>query len=167
MIQASGKDVATLLQDLLTCNIDLLDAQPIIWGFLLTPQGRFLHELFIIKHEDGFLLDVQSDNSEAFLKRLRLYTLKSDASFALLEGWGVAASAEIFEHHASMPDPRLKAMGHRVYDTLEALKLLPNMAQDMAPYQQYRIAHTVPAAEDFIPERTLLLDYDVDQLGGH
>ena len=168
IIQASGADVAGLLQDLLSCNMESLDERPIIWGFLLTPQGRFLHEIFVLKHDGRLLLDVQADQVESFLKRLKLYTLKRDAVFELLEHWAVAGAVNTLENnaHLTVSDPRLESMGRRLYGEREALAALPDITTDMTGYNEHRAALGIPAAEDFIPEKTLLLDYDVDQLGG-
>lgn len=167
VIKASGKDAARLLQGLLTCNMEQLEAKRLAWGFLLTPQGRFLHELFLLTYEDGFLIDVQAEQVDSFLKRLKLYTLKSDATFNRLEDWAALATPDAvkIEHGALSQDPRLPAMGWRGYAAKQHLATLA-ASEDMTNYDAHRIALGIPAAEDFVPEKTLLLDYDVDQLGG-
>ena len=44
---------------------------------ILTPQGKYLVEFFIIKHNDGYLLDCENSNVEQLIKILSNYKLRS------------------------------------------------------------------------------------------
>lgn len=160
VIRASGADVVTLLQGLLTCNVQTLLSGQMIYGFLLTPQGRFLHELFVFKHDDVLYLDTHNDTADTLLKRLKMFTLRSDASFSILPDWQVAVTPEPAPTPA-FQDPRHPALGARLYGVH-----LPITSDNAASYHAHRIALGIPSAEDFVVEKTLLLNYDIDQLGG-
>lgn len=168
IIEAKGEDVLELLQDLLSCDMESLESGKAIYGFLLTPQGRFLHEFFILMHGETLWLDTQKKDVEACLKRLKLYTLRAKASFTMLENAGVIAASEKTTDHPQITcvtDPRYTELGLRIYGTQEALSNV-NATEDANAYNAHRIALGIPNAEDFEPEKTLLLDYHADQLGG-
>ena len=52
------------------------------FGGLLTPQGRLLHDLFIVGREDGAWLDVEAEHRDALLQRLTMYRLGATVELA-------------------------------------------------------------------------------------
>ena len=57
-----GKDTLSFLQGLITNNIDKLKVNRVIYTTLLSPQGKLLHDFFLIKEkemidEKGFFLN--------------------------------------------------------------------------------------------------------------
>lgn len=166
VVKASGKDAEKLLQGLLSCNIEQLSEGQLAYGFLLTPQGRFLHEFFVFKDGADLYLDTQADAAEALLKRLKLYTLRSEATFLLLDSWAVmAAPNEVDSLTHAYKDPRHESLGVRAYGDAETIAPLVT-ANTMDGYETNRISLGIPCSADFEAEKTLLLDYDVDLLGG-
>ena len=202
IIRATGKDAGKLLQGLLTCNMEHLGKPgDVVYGFLLTPQGRFLHEMLVVKTEDGFLLDTYNGNNCAgpksesadeqavssqsgascarqqssteatnnLLKRFKIYTLKSDAAFTIDTELATLACTQKpadASQHITITDPRHGELGYRIYGELAALEALTDNSNSTPSYNEHRIALGIPLAEDFVPEKTLLLDYDMDALHG-
>lgn len=69
-----GNDKEQFLQGLLTCDV----RQRPCYGALLSPNGRFLYDFFVVEEGDHWLIDVPADHSDEILKKLNLYKLKSD-----------------------------------------------------------------------------------------
>ena len=59
IISISGSDSASFLQNLITNDINKLNEASSLYSALLTPQGKYLHDFFILKHEKNYLIDLQ------------------------------------------------------------------------------------------------------------
>lgn len=77
LIAVAGADWRGFLQGLITQDVETLAPGEARFGALLTPQGRLLHDLFVIGREDGCWLDVLAASRAAILQRLLMYRLRS------------------------------------------------------------------------------------------
>src|SRR5687767_4399476 len=77
VVRLDGADWRSLLQGLITQDVETLAPGDLRFGALLTPQGRLLHDLFVLGQEDGALLDVQGAGREYLIRRLTLYRLRA------------------------------------------------------------------------------------------
>ena len=59
LVTVSGPDARKFLQDIVTNDINLLDAQPSVYACLLSPQGKFLHDFFITEKDGALLLECE------------------------------------------------------------------------------------------------------------
>ena len=113
LVRVSGVEAATFLQGLLTQ--DVLSADAARWRFaaLLSPQGKILFDMLILRKESAFWLDVRANMVEALIKRLGLYRLRAkidilDASLT----HHVSVGEEPLQGLAA-PDPRHAGLGWR------------------------------------------------------
>ena len=121
LIGVRGADWRSFLQNLLSNDVETLAEGEIRAALLLTPQGKFLFDMFVTPHTDGegregALLDVQAQQREALVGRLKLYRLRSKVEIEPMEGavfasWG----GEGAPGEGWMADPRLPALGWRGY----------------------------------------------------
>jgi folate-binding protein YgfZ len=81
-IKIAGNDARSFLQGLISNDINKLDTDDSIYTLMLTPQGKFLYDFFIIKYEDFYLLDCNKDSKEQIIKKLSMYKLRSDVTIA-------------------------------------------------------------------------------------
>ena len=150
VIEVKGPDAADFLNRLLTNQVPDQPAPLASHAALLTPQGKILATLFIIRHpvaEDGFLLDCARACLPDTLKRLALYKLRAACTITdVSDQWHVSAhwpaqdapeSADVIRVH----DPRDPAMGTRLLS-----RTPPQTQDDMALYESHRI--TLGLAED-------------------
>ena len=56
LISISGEDTKDFLQNIITNNIEKVDSANSIFSALFTPQGKYLHEFFLIKSSNGYNL---------------------------------------------------------------------------------------------------------------
>lgn len=74
VVSVSGADATTLLTGLVT------NGPPTARGCLsalLTPQGKILFDFYLNAAPDGYLVDIDEDAADAFVKRLTLYRLRA------------------------------------------------------------------------------------------
>ena len=77
VIGLGGPDRHAFLQGLISNDIDLCTAARAIYAALLTPQGKFLHDLFMIEDGEEFLIDCEAARAEDLIKRLAAYKLRA------------------------------------------------------------------------------------------
>lgn len=166
MISISGEDRFSFLQGLVTGNMAHVEKGDAVYAALLTPQGKFLHEMFIVPHGERILLDCDKQRAEDLCKRLTMYRLRSKVETTVLDDMQVMAA-----WNGSAPvggavvisDMRLPELGMRFYGSEENL---PEATATEAEYHHLRLTHGVPDGNDLIPEKSFLLEWGFDQLGG-
>ena len=79
VLEVTGADAESFLQGLVTNDVSKLDGG-IVYAALLTPQGKFLADFFIVRRGDAILLDVASDLAQSLLQRLSMYKLRADVA---------------------------------------------------------------------------------------
>jgi folate-binding protein YgfZ len=77
-IAVSGVDRIEFLQGLLSNDTTKVAPGRAIWAALLTPQGRFLNDMFVVDDgSDNLLLETERERAAALAKKLSLYKLRS------------------------------------------------------------------------------------------
>lgn len=77
-----GDDRHVFLQGLISNDINLCVNGKMIYAALLTPQGKFLHDMFIVDSGESFLIDCEGGNhAEDLLRRLRVHKLRAKVTF--------------------------------------------------------------------------------------
>lgn len=156
LVTVNGPDWRPFLQNLLTQDVESLTPGEARFGALLTPQGRLLHDLFIVGGDDGVLLDVNGVWREALIQRLLLYRLRAKVEIgasgepvcAVLDGAPMGA----------IRDPRLPALGWRLYGQAGEA--------DESAYEDRRLALGVPGSADWGTDRTYPMEANFDLLNG-
>ncbi len=66
LVEAAGPDARPFLQGMVSGDVDKLSPERTLWAAFLTPQGKFLHEFFMMLDpgpdagEDRVLLDCEA-----------------------------------------------------------------------------------------------------------
>ncbi|BBK41397.1 glycine cleavage system protein T [Allostella vacuolata] len=189
VLTVGGADRRAFLQGLVSNDVERAGPGQAIHAALLTPQGKFLHDLFIVELGDTLLLDVEASRRTELLKRLSMYRLRSKVSLAdggddwsvvafFGAGAGVPFGLDEEAGHA-MPtaggvvfvDPRLPALGLRaILPRGEAEKIAVARGFAQAPFATYdrlRLAQGVPDGSRDLPiEKAILLESGFDELNG-
>jgi tRNA-modifying protein YgfZ len=106
VIRLSGEDVRGFLQGLVTN--DVAGDLP-VWAGLLTPQGKALFDFIIWADGDDLLIDCETAQADALIRRLSLYRLRRAITIERSDD-SVHWSRD---GDAGVPDPRLAALGRR------------------------------------------------------
>ena len=83
LIVIEGDDKYKFIQGIISNDIELLKKKKSIYASILSPQGRFIHDFFITKWNNNFILECSRLDSEEILKKFNLYKLKSDVKFKI------------------------------------------------------------------------------------
>jgi folate-binding protein YgfZ len=162
IIELSGADKAIFLQGLITQDVKLLDSTPIVYSLMLSPQGRFQFELFIIKvDEDLWLLDVEAEHAEAILKKLQMFKLRSAVNLHISNAWNVSVTSKLLDYGICVLDPRQNELGYRTYQKDD----FAYCAEDFANYQNLRLILGVPeGSKDMIMDKSIPLEWNMESL---
>ena len=141
LLYVSGEDSQNFLQNLITNDVNQVNDNTSCFASLLTPQGKFLYEFFIIKHKLGYFLDCEKTQAENLLKQLNIYKIRSKIDILNLSNEFVVASFDKnkfltlpdakdrlgytikFREDSVFLDPRNSDLGARLIINLEKLYL--------------------------------------------
>ncbi len=109
----TGADREEFLQNLVTNDVSKL-ASGAVWAALLTPQGKYLADFFLVPDGDAILLDVAEPLANGLTQRLSMYRLRADVA---IEETGIAVARGIGPvPEGAFADPRDDRLGWRAYD---------------------------------------------------
>ena len=81
-IQVTGVDTKEFLQNIVTNDLEKVTNESTIFSSILTPQGKYLFEFFIIKLNESYLLECEKKSINDIIKLLNFYKLRSKVDFA-------------------------------------------------------------------------------------
>ncbi|MBC2836655.1 YgfZ/GcvT domain-containing protein [Paragemmobacter straminiformis] len=158
--QVTGADALEFLQGLVSNDLlPLGRGAGIVWAALLTPQGKYLADFFVVQPATGpLLIDIAESLAPATLRRLNMYRLRADVQIApsalhVSRGLGPAPSG-------ALPDPRHPALGWRSYDATQG-------SAPLIDWDALRVAHVVPeSAIELRVDDSYLLESGFERLHG-
>ena len=167
VIEVAGADRVGFLQGLVSNDVALAAPGRAVWAALLTPQGKWLADFFILADAGRLLLDCERAQADWLLRHLGRYRLRSavtlsdhSASFAVHAAWDGAPVLP--EGAIAAPDPRLPGAGWRIL----ADTAMPETAGP-EDWDRHRLALGLPdGSRDMEAEKTVLLEAGFDELGG-
>lgn len=154
----TGPDSHDFLQGLVTNNVSKADGGGIVYAGLLTPQGKYLADFFIIGREGGYLLDLDASQADDVMRRLGMYKLRAKVELAPAEGIAVSRGVGPAPDGA-LPDPRNEALGWRLYGTAAA-------QADDVDWDALRVEHLIPEAGAELGPDSYILEMGFDRLNG-
>ena len=77
LISIFGDDTIEFLQNIITNDINKVTTENSIFSALLTPQGKYLYEFFIVKSNKGYFLDCEEAFVDEIINNLKKYRLRS------------------------------------------------------------------------------------------
>lgn len=89
LMRITGPDAFQLLQGLVSQDLGLLTAQRVLYGLLLTPQGRLISHFFIGRVQNAFLVELDTTQQILVRDTLTRYCLRQEVFFEELSEWRV------------------------------------------------------------------------------
>ena len=83
-IQINGAEAKEFLQNIVTNDIDKISLKFTLFSSIFTPQGKYLYEFFILKSEDGYLLECEKNIVSEIIKIFNFYKLRSKVDLMML-----------------------------------------------------------------------------------
>jgi len=163
VLAVTGEDRVGYLQGLVSNDVAESGLGRAVWAALLTPQGKWLADFFILSDGERLLLDCERAQLPMLLQRLARYRLRSrvalsEAAFQVYVAWdGEPAVMAI-----SARDPRLPEAGWRVLSTDP---ISTNATE--ADWDRHRLSLGLPdGSRDMEAEKSVLLEAGFDELNG-
>jgi len=164
VIAVDGADRVAFLQGLVSNDVAAASPGHAVWAALLTPQGKWLADFFILSDGDRLLLDCERDQIAMLLTRLSRYrlrmrvSLRGEPALMVFVGWHGRPEA----HGIVAPDPRLPDFAWRVLSGRPVA--VTALAED---WDRYRLGAGLPdGSRDMEADRSVLLEAGFDELGG-
>lgn len=156
VLRLTGKDRISFLQGLVSNDLKRLESG-IVFAALLTPQGKYLSDFFLVPDGDALLLDVAVPLADDLLRRLTMYRLRADVAITPTEivvtrGLGSLPAG-------AFADPRDATLGWRHYGGADS--------QPDVDWDAIRVAAVIPEAMvELIPNETFILEAGFERLSG-
>ena len=171
VVLVSGEDTKDFLQNIITNNINKVSNKNSIFSALLTPQGKYLNEFFIIHDNKGYLLDCSENSTSELIKDLSKYKLRSKVKIEdfssefvvgvinnlkfkeLQEELNSNENTITYRNTPIFLDPRNKDLGARIISPLEKLYLtIKKLSLNIIDNNEYySLAHKLG-----VPEKGLI-----------
>lgn len=186
LLALAGDDVVPFLQGIVTNDVEALSDDRAIYAALLTPQGKYLHDFFLIQLGETVLVDASKARLDDLKRRFTMYRLRAKVtiedvtdSYGIFVLFGDAAhQTAALDGQAGLScrrndgvvciDPRLKELGLRaVFPRAVGAALLKDGGFVEAPraaYDARRLSLGVPDAMD--AEALYPLEAGLDELNG-
>ena len=189
ILYINGQDTEAFLQNLISNDIRKVNTNLSCFASLLTPQGKYLYEFFIVKHKNGYFIECEKKIIEELYKKFELYKLRSRVEILNLSNEFVVAaiSREKFLSIANSKDeagftnkyredpifldPRNKELGARLVVNLEklylSLKKLELKSSEIDEYYNFSHKLGIPQLDtDKLQNKIFGIECNFDELNG-
>lgn len=185
IVSLRGADARDFLQGLVTNDIGRVSPEQAVWTAMLTPQGKYLFDFFVIEMMGALVLDCEAARAGDLVKRLTMYKLRSNVDISDdSEDWAVLAlvgteadgdalcefegRAGAFAGGVCFVDPRYGGAGARAIlprEAIEQLKAAGFEEADAEAYDTHRLICGLPdASRDLVPEKSFPMENGFDEL---
>jgi len=188
-IQVNGAEAKDFLQNIITNEIEKVTSSSSVFSSILTPQGKYLFEFFILKLKDNYLLECEKKSTAEIIKLLNFYKLRSKVDFIDLTEKYVAAviSLEKFKEmnnsnlskgstasYRDDPvyiDPRNDKLGAKIISKLEniylTIKKLNLKITDKKKYYNKSFQLGIPQIDlNKLKDKIFGIENNLDELNG-
>ena len=152
----SGTDARKFLQNLITNDVKRLDTGP-VYSALLTPQGKFIADFFLIPEGNDILMDVDADAAATLIPRLNMYKLRADVTISetdLIVSRGLNDAPE-----GAVADPRDANLGWRYYGA-------EDHDSETVDWDALRVDHKIPEMGRELDAESYILEMGFEGLNG-
>lgn len=155
VLAITGSDRVSFLDGLVTNAVPTTKGG-IVYAALLTPQGKFIADFFILSEQDRLLIDVAETHAGPLQQRLTMYRLRADVQIEateLIVSRGLGAAPD-----GANADPRSEAMGWRYYGATDV--------SQPADWDRIRVENAVPETGGELGPDTYILEAGFERLNG-
>ena len=188
-IQVNGTDAKEFLQNIVTNNVEKVTLESTLFSSILTPQGKYLFDFFIIKLKDSYLIECEKKTTSEIIKLLNFYKLRSKVDLVdLNEKYTVAiislekfreinnsdplkGKTTTYEDNLIYIDPRNEKLGAKIIAKAKDINLIIkklNLSNaDKKKYYKKSFELGVPQTEmSKLKEKIFGIENNLDELNG-
>jgi len=188
-IQIKGIEAKDFLQNIVTNDIEKVTEKSSIFSSILTPQGKYLFDFFVIKLGNDYVLESEKKSTEEIIKLLNFYKLRSKidveditkkyiAAVISLEKFKEIDNSNIFlgktvnfENNPIYIDPRNSKLGAKIISKNENIHLIIKKLNltvvDKKKYYTKSFELGIPQTDlDKLKEKIFGIENNLDELNG-
>lgn len=160
VIKISGADKEEFLQGIITQDVRKISPDTLVYSCFLTPQGKYLADFFITEMASDWYFDVDHALLEDLIKRLTIYKLRSRVMIEnVSEQFKICALWNGQKPAGCLVDPRTSQIGGRAFISPDRATMF-----EQGDYNYWRLQNGLPDTNDFIRERSMMLESNMDLL---
>jgi len=154
VIEITGNDRLSFIQNLVTNDIDSKEQYQ--YAMMLSPGGRFLFDLFILKESDRLILDISQSTQSLLMDKLELYTINQDVEITEVKAKVYYSRQRL---NNSYKDPRHKDLGYRLLTN-------DNILEDDNSYIEDKYRYSIPdGGIDLLFDKAMPQEYGAEEMG--
>lgn len=151
LMEVKGSDSFSFIQNLITNDIYL--PEKYLYAIMLSPGGRFLFDMFILKEESRILLDVFEGTRDILFDKLDMYTINQDVEIKKLD-----SKIYYSREEKGNKDPRFEKLGYRF--------ISDDLLDEDNSYQQDKYEYNIPdGGIDLVYDKAMPQEYGAEELG--
>ena len=184
IIKVCGENLENFFQNIISNDIKKASNNCLLYSALLNPQGKFLHDFFIKKENNCFLIEVNKNEGENLISVLKSYDLRESFTFSIINRKFVkvfiydevikymsdsfiANKYEKNDHYDAFMDPRADKLFIRFWikkgKEVKELNKLKDFSQNLL--ELHRIKNCIPNSEiDLEKNKSFILNYKFDEI---
>ncbi len=180
IIKVHGKNIDNFFQNIITNDINNLNTENPIYTAMLSPQGKYLYDFFILKEENFFLLEANANKVNSLIDEIKRYDIRKDISIELQENFYTKViikenlikdylekinKNKVYREESFLffLDPRSKDFLYRFWFFKRSTNLL-NFSSS-AEVEKKRISNAIPNSElDLIYNKSFILNYNFEHI---
>lgn len=137
VVRVGGADAEIFLQGLVSNDVTKLEREECVYACLLSPQGKFLFDMFITRDGMDYVLECEGGQRAVALgEKLLMYRLRSAVEILVEEKRSVYA---VFGVDIGVRDPRHAKMGRRSFVCPEDIE-----ERAFSVWDEHRIRLSIP-----------------------
>tara|TARA_Y100000590_G_C15724449_1_gene1014684 strand:+ start:911 stop:1774 length:864 start_codon:yes stop_codon:yes gene_type:complete len=180
-VSIKGKDIKDFLQGIITNDINKCHKK-VIYSCLLTPQGKFLSDFFVIPIEDYYIVEINKAFFKTFISKLKIYKLRSNVEIQEIQNLISViilntpidkslelGSMQLNNDYIEYVDPRNLNLGKKIIIKNDLIDkyIISNNYERMNPndYEKIMIENLIPnSTKDLKVEKSLLLENNFENI---
>ena len=180
IIKVHGKNIDNFFQNIITNDINNLNTENPIYTAMLSPQGKYLYDFFILKEESFFLLEANANTVNSLIDEIKKYDIRKDISIELQENFFTKViikenlikdylekinKKKVYREESFLffLDPRSKDFLYRFWFYKKSSYLL-NFSSN-TEVEKKRILNIIPNSElDLTYNKSFILNYNFENL---
>jgi len=155
IFRLTGDDARDFLQGLVTNDVKKLD-QGLVYAALLTPQGKYMADFFLVPEGENILIDVSSDLAAMLFQRLSMYKLRAQVTLEETDLTVKRGTGDLPD--GAFADPRHPEMGWRLYGA--------EGGDDGSDWTALRVTNLVPETGVELTPDSFILEAGFERLNG-
>ena len=156
LFEITGTDQTGFLQGMVSNDLAKL-ADGLLYAAFLTPQGKFLSDMFLLQRGEAIILDAPASTADALIQRLSMFKLRSDVQISPSDLQIFRGTGPMPEN--ALPDPRHPDLGWRLYGG--------KTGDDGTDWDAIRVIHCIPeTGVELIANETFILEAGFERING-